>query len=177
VGIDILWNFAQIYFFSCLCNYDHLFSYFCSIRGAPWNRKVPSMRRQKTFTNEYQQSLIKFQMFYGIARFNLIKRFVIYACWPFLWLLIVLHWTECKIRMNGGLCVDLCELYILMPMHFVSKVLSSDTIFHLEFSLGLRWCPYIIIFYLHSLLTCIWETSFQWTNKHVILCVCKNLYS
>ena len=109
-------------------------------------------------------------MFYGIERFNLIKWFVINAFWLFLWLLIVLHWTECKIRLKGGLCVDLCELYTLTPMHFVSKVLiNSDTIFHPEFLLGLRWCPYIIVFYLHSLLTCIWETSFQWTNKHLFL--------
>jgi len=58
--------------------------------------------------------------------------------------------------------VDLCELYILTPMHFVSKVLGSDIIFHLDFFAGFTVMSIYNCFLftlLESLLTCIWETS------------------
>ena len=63
VGIVILWNFDTTLFFHTSAILTQIYSsYLCSVRGAPWNRKVSPTRRQKTFTNEYQQSLIKFQM-------------------------------------------------------------------------------------------------------------------
>jgi len=63
VGIVILWNFDTTPFFHTSSILTQIYSsYLCSVRGAPWNRKVSPTRRQKTFTNEYQQSLIKFQM-------------------------------------------------------------------------------------------------------------------
>jgi len=63
VGIVILWNFDAALFFHTSAILTQIYSsYLCSVQGAPSNRKVSPTRRQKTFTNEYQQSSIKFQL-------------------------------------------------------------------------------------------------------------------
>ena len=63
VGIVILWNFDAALFFRTSAILTQIYSsYMCSVRGAPWSRKVSPTRRRKTFTNEYQQSSIKFQL-------------------------------------------------------------------------------------------------------------------
>ena len=63
LGIFILCNFDTTLFFHTSAILTQIYySYLCSVRGAPWNRKVSPTRRQKTFTNEYQQSSIKFQL-------------------------------------------------------------------------------------------------------------------
>ena len=63
VGIVILWNFDAALLFHTSAILTQIYSsYLCSVRGAPWSRKVSPTTRQKTFTNEYQQSLIKFQL-------------------------------------------------------------------------------------------------------------------
>ena len=63
VGSVILWNFDAALLFHTSAILTQIYSsYLCSVRGAPWNRKVSPTTRQKTFTNEYQQSSIKFQL-------------------------------------------------------------------------------------------------------------------